>query len=66
MIDKNIGMIIMESQTKVIKPTKKSVSLRTGVPREVVKALGLEDQDKINWTIEAVNNELKVSVEKVG
>lgn len=65
MIDKIKGMIIMESQSKVIKPTSKSVSLRTGVPREVVKALGLEDQDIMNWKIEAVNNELKVSVEKI-
>jgi hypothetical protein len=57
-------MIIMKSTTSVRTPNSRSVSLITGVPREVKKALGLEKGDKIDWLIEADNNELKVSVIK--
>lgn len=54
----------MKSKTKVNRVTKKTKSLRTRIPVEVVNALKIEDKDNIDWIIEAVDNELKVCVSK--
>ena len=43
----------------------RSVALRASVPREIVRALELKKGDEIEWILEAVDNELKVSFEKV-
>lgn len=58
-------MKLMEAESKVIKPNPHSIGMRTSVPREIVKALKLEDKDKINWIIESENDKLKVRVEKL-
>ena len=55
----------MKSRVKVTASSARSVALRASVPREVVKALELVKGDQIDWVIEAVDNELRVSVEKV-
>lgn len=55
----------MKSRVKVTTASARSVALRSSVPREVVKALELKKGDQIDWVIEAIDNELKVSVVKV-
>lgn len=58
-------MIIMKIRNKLSTINPRSVALRASVPREIVRALELEKGDEIEWILEAVDNELKVSVEKV-
>lgn len=55
----------MKIRNKLSTINPRSVALRASVPREIVRALELEKGDEIEWILEAVDNELKVSVEKV-
>ena len=54
----------MRVTTNLRKTNKKSISLATQVPREVMNTLGLSEKDKMDWIVEAGNNELVVRVEK--
>jgi hypothetical protein len=57
-------MKIMELNSNVIKPNPKSKSLRTTIPKEIINILKLNCNDKLQWDVEACDNELKVSVSK--
>jgi hypothetical protein len=54
----------MKIRNKLSTINPRSVALRASVPREIVRALELEKGDEIEWILEAVNSELKVSVVK--
>lgn len=44
--------------------TAHSRSLRTTIPVEIVKALNLNDKDKILWQVHVEDNEMKIRVTK--
>ena len=48
------------------KATSKGSSLRTTVPRGIVKHFGLKKGDKLNWEIAVVNGELVIIVKPLG
>jgi len=54
----------MESKTKLVAPNPKSISLRTSVPREIIKTLDLTPNDEINWIVKAENNNMIVEITK--
>lgn len=62
--NRNGGMEILRSTTNLRKTNRKSISLSTQVPREIMKALEVEEGDKMDWVIEAVESSIIVRVEK--
>ena len=53
---------IMGEITKLTKATSKSDSLRTTVPKGIVRQLNLEEGDKIKWSITAKDNKLAITI----
>ena len=51
--------------TTLFKATPKSISLRTTVPEGVVRHVGLKPGDKLDWSIEARDGGLIITVRKV-
>lgn len=48
--------------TKLTKATSKSDSLRTTVPKGIVRQFGLHESDEIVWSIKAEHSELIICV----
>jgi bifunctional DNA-binding transcriptional regulator/antitoxin component of YhaV-PrlF toxin-antitoxin module len=51
--------------TKLSKATSGKESLRTTVPMSILKQFNLEAGDKLDWTLEARNNEIIIIVQPV-
>lgn len=52
----------MGEKTTLTKAATKTTSLRTTVPKSIVNQFGLEDGDKLDWTLEAENNKMIIIV----
>ena len=57
-------MKLFELESTANLQTAHSRSLRTTIPVEIVKALNLEDKDKILWQIYVDDNEMQIKVTK--
>ena len=62
--DINGGMKLFELESTANLQTSHSRSLRTTIPVEIVKALNLEDKDKILWQVFVEDNDMKIRVAK--
>jgi bifunctional DNA-binding transcriptional regulator/antitoxin component of YhaV-PrlF toxin-antitoxin module len=51
--------------TKLVKASSKFESLRTTVPKSLVKLLKLKEGDMLDWDLTAKDNKLVLTVEKV-
>lgn len=60
----NGGMKLFELESTANLQTAHSRSLRTTIPVEIVKALNLNDKDKILWQVHVEDNEMKIRVTK--
>lgn len=56
--------ILIEAESKVIKPNPKSLALRSSLPKEIVSILKLNDKDVIKWKALTKNDIPYVIVEK--
>lgn len=52
----------MGEKTTLTKAATKTTSLRTTVPKSIVNQFGLEDGDKLDWTLEVENNKMIIIV----
>ena len=58
-------MIMFKYSSKVNVANPKSNSLRAGIPKEIVKVLGIDAGDIIEWNVDVVNNdEFRIIVKK--
>ena len=58
-------MIMFKYSSKVNVANPKSNSLRAGIPKEIVKVLGIGAGDIIEWNVDVVNNdEFRIIVKK--
>lgn len=55
---------MLEYTSKVNYANPKTNSLKAGIPKEIVKVLGLKPQDNIKWSVDVEDNEIKVIVSK--
>lgn len=60
----NGGMKLFELESTANLQTAHSRSLRTTIPVEIVKALNLNDKDKILWQVYVEDNDMKIRVAK--
>ncbi len=58
---------MMGETTSLTKATNKSDSLRTTVPKGIVRQFELKEGDKLNWKLEVNNGKIciKVNMEKL-
>jgi len=55
-------MNVMGAITRLTKATSRSHSLRTTVPSSIVKQFNLEEQDSLEWSIEARGSKLVIVI----
>lgn len=55
---------MFEYKSKVNYANPNTNSLKAGIPKEIVKVLGLKPKDNIKWSVDIENNEIKVIVSK--
>lgn len=58
-------MKVFEYESKISVARPNSLSARTTIPKEVMKFLGAEIGDKVNWIVEYNNGKTEIKVEKV-
>ena len=58
-------MKVFEYESKISIARPNSSSARTTIPKEVMKFLGAEIGDKVNWIVEYNNGKTEIKVEKV-
>ena len=58
-------MKVFEYESKISIARPNSLSARTTIPKEVMKFLGAEIGDKVNWIVEYNNGKTEIKVEKV-
>jgi hypothetical protein len=51
--------------TNLNKATTKNESLRTTVPRSIIKHFGLTEEDKLEWNLKVENGEIIIHVKPV-
>jgi bifunctional DNA-binding transcriptional regulator/antitoxin component of YhaV-PrlF toxin-antitoxin module len=51
--------------TNLNKATSKNESLRTTVPRSIIKQFGLTEDDKLEWILKAEGGELVIQVKPI-
>jgi antitoxin component of MazEF toxin-antitoxin module len=55
----------MGELTSLNKATTKNESLRTTVPRSIIKHFGLTDEDKLEWNLKVENGEIIIHVKPI-
>ena len=60
-----VMVLIFKQKTKLSKGSSTRNSVRTTLPSTIARMMDVEIGDKIEWTVESVNDELKISVSKV-
>ena len=58
-------MKVFEYESKISIARPNSLSARTTIPKEVMKFLGVEIGDKVNWIVEYNDGKTEIKVEKV-
>ena len=51
--------------TNLNKATTKNESLRTTVPRSIIKQFGLTENDQMEWNLKAENGEIVIQVKPI-
>lgn len=51
--------------TNLNKATTKNESLRTTVPRSIIKQFGLTENDQMDWNLKAENGEIVIQVKPI-
>ena len=49
-------MVKLVQTTDLVSANSTSTSLRTTVPREIIRMLGLTEEDKLEWTVDVGEN----------
>ena len=57
--------VIFKQKTKIIKGASNTNAVKSSVPATIAKMLNIKAGDKIEWTVESINDELSVKVSKV-
>ena len=57
--------LLFKQKTKISKGASNNNSVRTSVPVNVAQALKVKAGDKVEWTVEIINDEICVTVTKV-
>lgn len=57
--------VLFKQKTKLGKGASNTNAVRTSVPATIVRMLDVKAGDKIEWTVESINDELKITVTKV-
>jgi len=55
----------MGSTTVLTRASSNGTSLRTTVPKDIVRQFNLNEGDKLSWEIQAHNNELTIVVKPI-
>ncbi len=57
--------MLFKQKTKISKGASNTNAVRTSVPATIARMLNVEAGDKIEWTVESINDELTITVSKV-
>ena len=57
--------MLFKQKTKISKGASNTNAVRTSVPATIARMLDVTAGDKIEWTVESVNDELTITVSKV-
>jgi hypothetical protein len=60
-----MSLVILGAKTTLSKASSKFESLRTTVPHSVVEQWHLKEHDKLDWSWEVIEGEMKLVVTKV-
>lgn len=58
-------VMLFKQKTKISKGASNTNAVRTSVPATIARMLNVKAGDKIEWTVESVNDELTITVSKV-
>jgi len=57
--------MLFKQKTKISKGASNTNAVRTSVPATIARMLNVTAGDKIEWSVESVNDELIITVSKV-
>lgn len=57
--------MLFKQKTKISKGASNTNAVRTSVPATIARMLNVKAGDKIEWTVESINDELTITVSKV-
>jgi len=60
-----VMVILFKQKTKISKGASNTNAVRTSVPATIARMLNVKAGDKIEWTVESINDELTITVSKV-
>ncbi len=60
-----VMVMLFKQKTKISKGASNTNAVRTSVPATIARMLNVEAGDKIEWTVESINDELTITVSKV-
>lgn len=58
-------VLLFKQKTKISKGTTNNNSVRTTLPATIARMMNVTAGDKIEWSVESVNDELTITVSKV-
>lgn len=58
-------VLLFKQKTKISKGSSNNNSVRTAVPVNVAQALKVKAGDRVEWTVEIINDKINVTVAKV-
>ena len=58
-------VLLFKQKTTISKGATNNNSVRTAVPVNIAQALKVQAGDKIEWTVESINDKIMVTVTKV-
>ena len=60
-----VMVVLFKQKTKISKGASNTNAVRTSVPATIARMLDVKAGDKIEWTVESIHDELKITVSKV-
>ena len=60
-----VMVVLFKQKTKISKGASNTNAVRTSVPATIARMLNVKAGDKIEWTVESINDELTITVSKV-
>ena len=61
----SVKMREMDFTERILRATSKNESLRTTVPRSIIKQFGLTQDDQLEWNLKAEGGELIIQVKPI-
>ena len=58
-------VVLFKQKTTISKGASNNNSVRTSVPVNIAQALDVKAGDKIEWTVESINDKISVTVTKI-